>query len=75
MIEMAAWSMPDWLASGDTVFRTLLAVLVLLVLWELATLLAVLLCWVRDDGVATARGNAGDDPAAFSGADGTPPRP
>jgi len=52
MSAMTAWNIPDWLASGEVLFRTLLGALVLLVLWEVATLLAVLLRCIGDgDGL------------------------
>lgn len=49
MFEMTVWSIPDWLASGEVLFRTLLGALLLLLLWEVATLLAVLIGWVNDE--------------------------
>jgi hypothetical protein len=50
MTEMSMWRIPEFLASGQALFRMLLGVLVLLVLWEVATLLAVLIGWSGDDG-------------------------
>ena len=53
MLEMIARSIPEWMASGEALFRMLLGVLVLLVLWEVATLLAILIGWTGDEGAST----------------------
>jgi len=61
MSELGMWSIPEFLASGAVVFRMLLGVLVLLVLWEVATLLAVLIGSSGDDGapIRSARRGSG----------------
>jgi hypothetical protein len=48
MFDFIAPSIPYWLASGTMILRTLLGILALIVLWEVATLLAVLIGFVSD---------------------------
>jgi len=61
MSELGTWSIPDFMVFGQVVFRMILGVLVLLVLWEVATLLSVLIGWSGDDGapIRSARRGSG----------------
>ncbi|MGD8278455.1 MAG: hypothetical protein PVH00_10540 [Gemmatimonadota bacterium] len=60
---MSMWRIPEFLASGAVVFRMLSGVLLLLVLWEVATLLAVLIGWSGDEGAPIRSARRGSDSA------------
>jgi hypothetical protein len=54
MFDLLAMETLQWIASGEAWFRMLLAVLVLIVLWEVAALIAVLIGLASSQG--TSRG-------------------
>ena len=50
MSEFIAPGILDWLASGTIIIRILISLLALVVLWEVATLLALLIGFISSQG-------------------------